>query len=161
MAVAIVTDSAADMSPAQAREYGVEIVPLWVVFGDERLRDGVDLTRASFYQRMAGTKDLPHTEPLDEAGFATIFARDVEGGDELIVPLVSSKLSKTYENARAAAEKFGDRVHVIDSQTLSGGQFLQAQVGGEMAKAGASARDIVVTLERGEARSTATLSCPT
>lgn len=150
MGVAVITDSAADMSAAQAQQYGVEIVPLWIVFGNERLRDGVDLTRATFYQRMAATKDLPHSEPLDQPGFEAIFAKHAAAGDECVVPIVSSKLSKTYENAKAASAKFGDKVHVIDSQTLSGGQFLLALVAGEMAKAGASARDIVKALEYGK-----------
>jgi DegV family protein with EDD domain len=151
MGIAIVTDSAADMSPAQAREYGVEIVPLWVIFGDERLRDGVDISRSTFYERFAAAKDLPRSEPLDEAGFAAIFAKHAQAGDEVVAPLVSAKLSKTYENARAAAAKFGDKVRVVDSESLSGGLFLQALVASEMARAGASAKDIVAALERAKA----------
>lgn len=150
MGVAVITDSAADMSAAQAREYGVEIVPLWVIFGDERLRDGVDLTREQFYKRMAATKDLPRSEPLDTAGFEAVFRPHVEAGRECVVPIVSSKLSKTYEYAKAASEKFGGKVHVVDTETLSGGQFLQAQVAGEMARAGASAQVIIAALERGK-----------
>lgn len=151
MGTVIVTDSAADISPAQAREFGIDVVPLWVIFGDERLRDGVDLTRAAFYQRFATVKDLPRSEPLDEAGFAAVFAKHVEAGHECVVPIVSSKLSKTYENAKAASGKFGDKIHVLDSETLSGGQFLQALVGAEMARAGAGAKDIVAALERARA----------
>lgn len=150
MSIVVITDSAADMSSAQAREYGVEVVPLWVVFGEERLRDGVDISRATFYERLAASKELPRSEPLDEAGFSTVFTKHVGAGNECIVPIVSSKLSKTYEHAAAAAAKFGDRVHVIDSQTLSGGLFLQAMVAAEMARAGASAKDIVAALERGK-----------
>jgi DegV family protein with EDD domain len=150
MGVAIITDSASDMSLAQAREYGVEVVPLWVVFGNERLRDGIDLTRATFYQRLAAAKELPHSEPLDAAGFEAIFRKHVEAGEECIAPIVSAKLSKTHENAKAAAAKFGDKVHVVDSETLSGGQFLLAQVAGEMARAGADAKSILDALDRGK-----------
>ncbi|HLX25653.1 MAG TPA: DegV family protein [Candidatus Cybelea sp.] len=151
MAVAVIADSAADMSAAQAREFGVEVVPLWVIFGEERLRDGVDISRAAFYQRFADTKELPRSEPIDAAGFEAAFARHVEAGQECVATIVSSKLSKTYENAKAGAAKFGDKVRVVDTQTLSGGQLLQAQVAGEMARAGASAKDIVDALERGKA----------
>jgi DegV family protein with EDD domain len=144
----ILTDSAADMSPAQARQYGVEIVPLWILFGDERLRDGIDISRATFYERFAQVKDLPRSEPLDEAGFAAAFAKHVEAGDQVVAPLVSSKLSKTYENAKAAAARFGDSVRVVDSETLSGGLFLQALAAAEMVGAGAAATDVVEALER-------------
>jgi DegV family protein with EDD domain len=150
MAVAVITDSAADMSAAQAREFGVEVVPLWVIFGSERLRDGVDITRDVFYRRLADAKDLPRSEPLDAAGFEAVFRPHVEAGRDCVVPIVSSKLSKTYENAKAAAAKFGDKVNVVDTETLSGGQFLHAQVAGEMARAGAGAKEIVAALERGK-----------
>jgi DegV family protein with EDD domain len=150
MGVAVITDSAADMSAAQAREYGVEVVPLWVLFGSDRLRDGVDITREAFYRRFAESKDVPGSEPLDAAGFEDVFRRHVDAGHECIMLTVGSKLSKTYENAKAAAGKFAGKVSVVDSNTLSGGQFLLAQVAGEMAKAGASASTILDALERGK-----------
>src|SRR5579862_621106 len=152
MAIAIITDSAADISPQQARDYGIEVVPLWVIFGEDRLRDGVDITRANFYERLAAVKDLPRSEPLDAAGFEAVFAKHVAAGDECVVPIVGSKLSKTYENALAGAAKFGSKVRVIDSSTLSGGQFLQAVAAAEMARAGASAGDIASALESAKAQ---------
>lgn len=152
MAVAVITDSAADMSAAHAREFGVEVVPLWVIFGNERLRDGIDITRDAFYRRFAETKELPRSEPLDTEGFEAVFRRHVDAGNECVVPIVSSKLSKTYEFAKAAAGKFGSKVRVVDTQTLSGGQLLLAQVAGEMARAGASAQTIVDALELGKSK---------
>jgi DegV family protein with EDD domain len=151
MAVTVITDSAADVSAAHARDFGVEVVPLWVIFGEERLRDGVDITRATFYQRLASEKNLPRSEPLDAAGFEAVFAKHVDAGNECVATIVSSKLSKTFENAKTGAAKFGDKVRVVDSETLSGGQLLQAQFAGEMAKSGASAKDIAGALERGKA----------
>ncbi|MBV8489254.1 MAG: DegV family protein [Candidatus Eremiobacteraeota bacterium] len=151
MAIVVITDSASDLPPAQARENGIEIVPLWIVFGNERLRDGIDITRATFYDRMAQSKELPHSEPLDAAGFATVFSKHVEAGDECIVPLVGAKLSKTYENAVAGAAAFGSKVRVVDTASLSGGEGLQAVAAAEMARAGASADEIVAALERAKA----------
>ncbi len=151
MGTVILTDSAADLSPSAARDAGIDVVPLWVVFGSERLRDGIDITRAAFYQRLAQVKDLPHSEPLDTAGFAAVFGRHVAAGDDVVAVIVSSKLSKTYENAVAAAAQFGDKVRVVDSQSLSGGEALQALAAAEMARAGASSGEIVAALERAKA----------
>ena len=53
MGVTVITDSTADMASDQARQHGIEVVPIWIVFGSERLRDGVDITRLNFYQRLA------------------------------------------------------------------------------------------------------------
>jgi DegV family protein with EDD domain len=151
MGVTVITDSTADMASAQAREHGIEIVPIWIVFGSEKLRDGVDITRVNFYQRLAESKDLPRTVAPEAAVFEAAFAKAVESGNEVVAPVVSSALSETYKNAAEAASKFGSKVRVWDSKTLSGGLYLQAMVAGEMAKAGASAGDIVATLESGRA----------
>jgi DegV family protein with EDD domain len=151
MGVTVMSDSTCDMSPAQAREHNLEVVPIWIIFGDERMRDGVDITRQTFYQRLAAAKELPRTEAPEAAVFEAAFARAVESGNEVVAPVVSSSLSETYKNAAEAAAKFGSKVRVWDSKTLSGGLFLQAMVAGEMARAGASAGDIVEALERGRA----------
>lgn len=149
MGVTIVTDSTCDMNAAQAREHGIDVVPIWIIFGSERMRDGVDITRANFYARLAAAKDLPRTEAPEAAVFEAAFARAVESGNEVVAPVVSMGLSETFKNAAEAASKFGSKVRVWDSKTLSGGLFLQAMVAGDMAKAGAGAADIIATLEHG------------
>jgi DegV family protein with EDD domain len=149
MGVTVITDSTADFSDQQAREHQITIVPMWIIFGEERLRDGIDITRANFYQRLATAKDLPRTEPPEPAVFEAAFARAVETGNEVVAPIISAGLSKTFEHASAAAAKFGSKVRVWDCKTLSGGLFLQALVAAEMAKGGANAGDIIAALERG------------
>jgi DegV family protein with EDD domain len=151
MGVIVVTDSSSDVSAAVARQHGIDVLPLWIVYGSERLRDGVDITRAAFYSRLATSKDLPQTEPIDEAAFAEAFAKHTGAGNEVVVTVVSSGLSKTYANAVAAAGKFGDKVRVVDSLNFSGGILLQVLAAVEMAKGGARAKDIAEALERGKA----------
>jgi DegV family protein with EDD domain len=148
MGVTIMTDTTSDMSPAQAKEFGIEVVPLWIVFGTERLRDGVDIQRTVFYTRLAAAKELPHTEPADESTFAASFGAAVNAGNDVVATVISSHLSETYKNAVAAASKFGSKVRVVDSQTFSGGLFIQALIAKDLAKAGASAGDIVHALEQ-------------
>ncbi len=148
MSVVVVTDSSCDLAPSQARALGIEVLPLWMVYPNERLRDGVELSRAQFYARLTSEKDLPHSEPIDEATFAQTFARHAAAGDEVVVTVVSSGLSKTYEHAKAAAAAHAGRVHVIDSQSFSGGILLQAMAAAEIAKAGASGAEIAAAIER-------------
>jgi len=147
MGVTVLTDSTSDMSAAQAREHGIDVVPIWIIFGSERLRDGVDITRSNFYERLASAKHLPRSEAPEADVFEAAFAKAVESGNEVVAPVVSMGLSETFKNAAEAASKFGSKVRVWDSKSLSGGLFLQAMVAGDMAKAGASAADIVATLE--------------
>jgi DegV family protein with EDD domain len=149
MGVTIVTDSTCDMSAEQAREHRIDVVPIWIVFGSERLRDGMDITRSNFYERLAASKGLPRTEAPEATVFEAAFTKAVESGNDVVAPVVSGGLSETYKNAAEAAAKFGSRVRVWDSKTFSGGLFLQAMVAGDMAKSGASAADIIATLEHG------------
>ncbi|HTX59058.1 MAG TPA: DegV family protein [Verrucomicrobiae bacterium] len=152
MGVTIVTDSTCDLGSAAVRDLGVVVAPIWIIFGQERLRDGVDITRTNFNARLVTAKDFPRTEPPEAAVFEALFAKAVEAGNEVVAPIVSSGLSKTYANASEAAVKFGGKVRVVDTQTLSGGQLLQVQVAGEMARAGASAADIAEKLEAARAK---------
>jgi fatty acid-binding protein DegV len=59
--VAVVTDSTADVPAERAAELDVAVVPLFVNFGDERFRDGVELSRADFYRRLGAGGQLPTT----------------------------------------------------------------------------------------------------
>ena len=59
MAVKIVTDSTADIPPQVANELGIGVIPLYVHFGGEVYRDGVDLSAAEFYQKLRSSKSLP------------------------------------------------------------------------------------------------------
>ena len=52
MATVIVTDSGSDLPRDEAQRLGIEIVPVWIIFGEERFRDGIDIDRATFFSRM-------------------------------------------------------------------------------------------------------------
>ena len=48
----VVTDSTADVLPAWRERYGIEVVPLTVLFGSEAFRDRVDLNEEEFFERL-------------------------------------------------------------------------------------------------------------
>jgi fatty acid-binding protein DegV len=50
--VAVVTDSASDLTEAVAAERGIRVVPLYVSFGEAEFRAGVDLSTDEFWARM-------------------------------------------------------------------------------------------------------------
>ena len=67
MRVAIVTDSTADLDPNLAAKLGVEVVPLFVNFGEKSFRDRIDITRDEFYARLASESVLPTTSQAPAA----------------------------------------------------------------------------------------------
>jgi len=58
---AIVLDSTADFPDAQTRFANMRDVPLYVRFGEESLRDHVEISSSSFYERLAEAVVLPTT----------------------------------------------------------------------------------------------------
>lgn len=127
MAVRIVTDSTADIPLPQAEELGITIVPLTVFFGEEAYQDGVELDNASFYKKLATSKDLPRTSQPSPAAFQEAYTRLIqEGADAILSIHLSSKLSGTYQSACTARDSLPEDVRkvpieIMDTQSISGG----------------------------------------
>jgi len=49
---ALITDSTCDIPQAIISQYGITVIPLAVVWGNELFLDRVDLTPEEFYQRL-------------------------------------------------------------------------------------------------------------
>jgi DegV family protein with EDD domain len=145
LAVRIVTDSTADMSPNLARELGVTVVPLSVIFGDEVLKEGVQIGHDLFYDKLVRSKTLPTTSAPSVGDFLEAYEPLLTGKDEVVSIHLSSKLSATYNNACQAAEKLGERggrVTVIDSQLVSLGMTFVVAAAARAAADGAKVDDI-------------------
>ena len=120
MSIRIVTDSTADLPPEVVSEYQIEAVPLTVLFGDEELRDGVDITAEHFFTRMQREAELPTTSQPSAGAFREVYERLAgEGATEIMSIHVSGKLSGTLEAAYQGAAGLDVRVVHIDSQLAS------------------------------------------
>lgn len=142
MGVVIVTDSGVDYTAAEARAANIEVVPVWMLYGTQRLRDGVDLSFDEFYRRLTTADEIPTTEPADVVDYERIFQKIVDGGNDVVCITLSSQISKSFENAQTAAKAFGARVQVIDSHGAAGGIRLICDYANELARAGTSAIEI-------------------
>jgi DegV family protein with EDD domain len=133
--IRIVTDSTSDILPDEAGRIGIDVVPLTVRFGDEQLRDGVDLLPDAFYRRLASSSVQPSTSQPTPEQFAEVYRRHVGAGDSVISVHISAKLSGTLQSASLAAQEFpAGAVRVVDSMTVSAGmQFLVRGALGDVA----------------------------
>ena len=108
----IITDSSSEISEEEAKELGIQIVPLTVIFGDTAYAEGVDMPKDEFYKRLP--QEFPHTSMPSTEDFTQAYIKT--GGDETLVILISSALSGTVNTARLAARDGGfSKVHVYDS----------------------------------------------
>ncbi len=157
VAVAVVTDSTADLPPELARRHDILVVPLSIIFGKDRFRDGVDILPRDFYQLLESSPVHPSTEPPPEAEFFEHFHGLIAEQDVVAVH-ISSKMSETAEHAREAAlrgsrsfdhlpsERHDFALEVVDSQTVSMGLGMQALFAARMAHRGLSVSGITQRL---------------
>ncbi len=119
--IAVVVDSTSDLPAAERDRLGITVVPLNVHFGDEVLRDNVDISPTQFLERLVTSRQLPTTSQPSPAVFEVAFRALAKNHDAVIAVTLSSKLSGTYQSANIAAEAVSDtvRVEVIDSQMAS------------------------------------------
>ncbi len=147
VAVAVVTDSTADLPPELARQHDILVVPLSILFGKDRLRDGVDIHARDFYELLESNADHPSTEPPAEAEFFEHY-HDLIAEQDIVSVHISAKMSETAAHAREAAlrgsrsfehlpaDRHDFALEVVDSKTVSMGLGLQALFAARMAYRG-------------------------
>jgi len=118
---AIVLDSTADFPEAPQRFANWRVVPLYVNFGTESFKDGVDLTADEFYERLKTAPQLPTTSQPTPRDFLQTY-QELSGYDRVFSLHLGAKLSGTFQSATTAAAELGDgRVRTIDTETASAG----------------------------------------
>jgi DegV family protein with EDD domain len=147
--IAVVTDSASDLSPERAAAKGIVVVPLIVSFGSETFRAGTELSTPDFWRRMlAPEAPFPTTAACSPGDFQTVYERCFAEGAEAIISIhVASTLSATIRSATLAREMLPDRdIHVVDSMSASMAQGLLAELAVELAAAGRPTAEVVGVL---------------
>jgi DegV family protein with EDD domain len=143
--VGIVTDSVADLSPQMVKELGVSVVPLSVRFGEDVYRDGIDLTPDQFYEKLRTSRIFPNTSVPSPADFIRVYDEVAEKTDEILVILVSARLSATYEVARQSIDmmKKKCRVELLDSETATMAEGFIVMKAARAAQSGASFDEVI------------------
>jgi DegV family protein with EDD domain len=135
MAIRIVTDSTSDIDAELAGRLGIKIVPLTVLFGKESFRDRIDISTDEFYRRLSQENIFPTTTQPSPAAFAEVYRPILAAGDDILVIVISGKLSGTYQSAVNAVSMVGGtgHIHVIDSRNTAMGLGLLAIAAAEKA----------------------------
>ncbi|MFP4021700.1 MAG: DegV family protein [Halanaerobium sp.] len=119
--IAIVTDSTSDLTKADLEKFGIESIPLKVIYSDQQFHDRVDITPAEVYESFE--HEIPTTSMPSPQEIMDVYNKLKDDGYTHIISIhISSGLSATYSNCMMVSDQIeGVEVEVIDSQMLSKG----------------------------------------
>jgi DegV family protein with EDD domain len=151
--IKIVVDSTADLPAALREKYDIMVVPVLAQFGDETLRDDVDISRGEFYAQLVESPEPPKTAAPSVGMFEDAFRRLAVDGSEILSISLAGALSGTYNAARQAAQLVdGARIACVDSQTTTMPMTFLTIAAAEAVRAGKSLDEAVALVEAMRAR---------
>ncbi len=136
--IALLTDSVSDLTAEDIIGLPIKIVPLKIDLNGELLKDGVEMSKDEFWQKMVNSRDedelkLKTSQPSPQ-DFLNAYNKLFEKGYKKIISVhPSSKLSGTVQAARVGRSLTNreDDIELIDSM---GGSLLQGILVLEAAK---------------------------
>lgn len=143
----ILADTTCGLPRDLLKQRGIPLVPQVVVFGEESYHDDEQLDTAAFLQKLKASPTLPKTAAPEPSLYFPIFEEARKKGESVVVVAPTGKASGTVRSAQTAAMNFPELdVRVVDTLTISCNLGSLVLLADDMAKAGASADEIVAKL---------------
>ncbi len=147
--IAIITDSTCDLPQAWREKHEITVIPLTIIFGEEQLLDGVDISAKAFYERLIGDQSsTPSTSQPSPEFVRNIFETvHKAGAEEIVCVLISSQMSGTLSSAVQAGKDFLIPVHIHDSRNNSMGLGWQVMAAARAREAGGGVKEMLAAAE--------------
>ena len=150
--IKVLTDSGSDITLEHAKEFDIGFIPICFTFdGETVLEDKYDMGTDEFYKRLRETGDMPKTTQITPGKFSEVFSSYANDYDELIVFLIGSNTSGTFQNAFNAKAEVEEncnlKIHLVDTQLLSMGYGYPVIRAAQMVKEGLSSSEIISKCE--------------
>lgn len=147
MKVAVMTDTNSGITVDEAKELNIFCMPMPVIINEENYIEGVNLSRAHFFEMMAQGADVSTSQPSPGELVDMWDSILEEGYDEIIYIPMSSGLSSSQKNADFFAREYGDRIAIADNHRISVTQRQAVMDAILFAKKGRTAKEIKSVLE--------------
>jgi DegV family protein with EDD domain len=148
MQTAIVTDSTSDVSPQQADQHDIHVIPTILIIDGKEYLDGEGISREDYYRLLPDLNPPPTTSAPSAGTFAEAYEAKLSRGYDHVVSIhVASTLSGVVNAAKVGAQDFDGRVTIIDSGSLSFGLGFQVIAGAQAAAAGGSQAQVLAAIE--------------
>jgi DegV family protein with EDD domain len=146
--IAVVTDSSAYIPKQALGDLNIPVIPVWLIWGDERFRDGVDIDPPTFYRRLRESQVFPTTSQPSAGEFERFFRQVGAEADAIVGVFITSKLSGTVASAQVAQMELPElNIRIVDSLSVSMGLGFVALAAARAAAAGRSLDEVVGVAE--------------
>ncbi len=139
--VAILTDSNSGITQAQAKDYGVFVIPMPFYIDGKLYYEDIDLTQEQFYEKLTQGGEITTSMPIT-GNLMDTWDKLLKDYDEIVYIPMSSGLSSSCATAKMLAEDYDGKVVVVDNQRISVTQKLSAMEAKKLADLGKSAQEI-------------------
>ncbi len=145
--IAVVTDSNSGITQKQAKEYGLNVLPMPFFIDGETYFEDIDLTQEQFYQKLEGKAEISTSMPA--VGAVTELWDQLLKEYEGIVHIpMSSGLSSSCETAIMLSQEYNGKVQVVNNQRISVTQKQSVLDAIKLAEEGRNAEEIKKYLEK-------------
>jgi DegV family protein with EDD domain len=118
--IKIVTDSTCNLRPDIVEQLDLHVAPISIQFGDETYEEGIDIDRATFYQKIDEMGIIPTTAQPTPAWFARYYEALAADGHQILTITITGVHSGTYDSAVLGKDMVPDAdVEVFDSRSIS------------------------------------------
>lgn len=147
--IALITDSGCDLPDDLLQRYEIALVPLYILWGAEQLRDRLDIAAEAFYRRIVTDPVHPSTSQPQPSDFARAIAdAAARGAHEAVIITLSSRMSSTCDSAQQAARAAAIPTHVVDARANSLTQGFEVLAAARVRAAGGTAQDMIAAADR-------------
>lgn len=146
--IALITDSASDISKDIALKYNIKVLPFKIIYRDREFSDGIDISSKEVYETLES--NTPTTSLPSMADIEGIFEKiKAEGYTHAIVVTISSKLSGFNNAIKLLSEEYPEiKTYVHDSKSISKGEEILIKEAGKMIESGKSFDEVVAELPK-------------
>ena len=118
--IAIITESASNLPQELIEQYPIHVLPIWLTWEGEALRDGIDITAEEVYNRIETGDIIPTTSTFNASELVAILENLPPETEAAIAILLSGELSMSVNVASLVAQSSPPvPLHVVDSRTAT------------------------------------------
>ena len=148
MTIAIVTDTACNITPEMAEEMGIYLLPLEIMIDNQNFKDGFDITTEEFYEKMVTAEKIPTTSQPLPGSALELYQQLGEEYDEILSIHLGSNVSGTVQTLELIGKEVGSaKVTIYDTKLVSVPAGYLVKEAKQMIDAGRSVGEIVLQLD--------------